>query len=129
MNTDFSNINSEADLDKATQDISERIEYNRQQIKKDSRELPRSVAREAMRKTVPWVEGAAAGLAATLLIRKLIRGSKRVPIVAPALSKVNKSPVTSKVASAIAIQLLPIAGLLLKNLISKRRTSNTAVHE
>jgi len=129
MNTDFSNINSEADLDKATQDISERIEYNRQQIKKDSRELPRSVAREAMRKTVPWVVGAAAGLAATLLIRKLIRGSKRVPIVAPALSKVNKSPVTSKVASAIAIQLLPIAGLLLKNLISKRRTSNTAVHE
>lgn len=129
MNIDFSNINSEADLDKATQDISERIEYNRQQIKKDSRELPRSVAREAMRKTVPWVVGAAAGLAATLLIRKLIRGSKRVPIVAPALSKVNKSPVTSKVASAIAIQLLPIAGLLLKNLISKRRTSNTAVHE
>ena len=130
MNNDFSNINSEADLEKATQDISERIAYSRQQIKKESRDLPRSVAREAIRKTAPWVVGAAAGLVATLLVRKLIRHSKPVPKAASSLmSSATASPVKSKVASAIAIQLLPIAGVLLKNWISKRRTANAVKHQ
>jgi len=129
MNNDFSNINSEADLEKATQDISEKIAYSRQQIKKESRNLPRSVAREAIRKTAPWVMGAAAGLVATLLVRKLIRRSKPVPKAASLMSSATAAPVNSKIASAIAIQLLPIAGVLLKNWISKRRATNAVKHQ
>lgn len=129
MKTDFSHINSEADLEKATQDISERIEYNRQQIKEESRELPRSVARAAIRKTLPWVMGAAAGLAVTLLVRKLSGRSKRSNILLPAISAASKLPVTGKLGSALMLQLLPIAGLLLKNMISKRKTSKAALQE
>jgi len=99
--------------------------------KKDSRELPASVARQAIRKSVPWVLGAAAGLAATLLIRKLIRRNKRkrLPLASRAISTISKSPVAGKVSRSLAVQLLPIAGLLLKNWISKKRLAkNQAVN-
>jgi len=128
MSTDFSHINSEEDLDQATKDISERIKYNRQQIKEESRELPRSVARAAIRNTAPWVLGAVTGLAATLLIRKLTRRSSRAPISKAVISSVSRTPASGKIASAVALQLLPIAGVLLKNLISKRKANNAA-HE
>ena len=128
MTTDFSHINSEQDLDQATRDISERINYNRQQIKEESRELPRSVARAAIRNSAPWVLGAVTGLAATLLIRKMVRRSKRVPVSIPAISSVSKTPAGGKIASAVALQLLPIAGILLKNWISRRKTNAAVNH-
>jgi len=126
MENDFSYINSESDLDRATQTVNDRLTSTRQQLKENSQELPQALKQAAIRKSLPFIAGAAGVVIGTLLIKKLMQGSHRTPAI------ISKSPASSVVKSSAtksaALQLLlPIATVLVKKWLANRKAARNEV--
>jgi len=121
MKNDFSYINSETDLEQATQAVSERLENTRQQIKETSQELPGTLRKAAIRKTLPFVIGAGTVLLGTFLIRKWMQRPKTEPVITS--QPTIPTPTSANITKVVVAQLLPFAAILVKNLLAKRRAS------
>ena len=121
MKNDFSYINSETDLEQATQAVSERLENTRQQIKETSQELPGTLRKVAIRKTLPFVIGAGTVLLGTFLIRKWMQRPKSESYIAP--RPAIATPASANITKVVVAQLLPFAAILVKNLLAKRRAA------
>jgi hypothetical protein len=121
MKNDFSYINSETDHEQATQEVSERLENTRQQIKETSHELPGTLRKAAIRKTLPFVIGAGTVLLGTFLIRKWMQRPKTEPVIAS--QPTIPAPTSANITKAVVAQLLPFAAILVKTLLAKRRAS------
>ena len=132
MSIDLSDINSESDLDRATAAVSERLSNTRQQLRANSQELPASIKRAALQKSLPWLVGAAGVVVGSLLVRKLVKRHHRASATvfqpkpqqkSTALSNLSRLAATTP-AKSIALTLFPIALRLFQSWAANRRQAS-----